>query len=81
MVSKWVLELLGDITNLDLRLARQAIYTADLGEFGKYDVRIETPFDTAFEIEPLWRWLVLAGWILALALGLWFVQSRKGRVR
>jgi ABC-type multidrug transport system ATPase subunit len=81
MISKPVLELLGDITNLDRRVYLQAVFTASMGEFGSFDIRVETPFDNAFKINPLWRWLVLAGWAGGLSLAVWFVQSLKGRSR
>jgi hypothetical protein len=81
MISKPVLELLGDITNLDRRVYLQAVFTASMGEFGSFDIRVETPFDNAFKINPLWRWLVLAGWAGGLSIAVWFVQSLKGRSR
>jgi hypothetical protein len=81
-ISKWTLELLSDITNIDRRLLLQSVVTVNGGEFiGSFDVRIETPFDNAFKIQPAWRWLVLLGWFTLFSVAMWAVQAAKGRRR
>jgi ABC-type multidrug transport system permease subunit len=81
MISKWVLELLGHITDLQRRIDIQSVVTVNLGDFGNYDVRVETPFQTAFSIEPGWRWLVLCSWIVGLALATWLTLALRDRRR
>lgn len=78
-VSKWSLELTGQITGLDFRIANQRIQTGDFGDFGKFSFPVETPFDNAFKIDPVWRWLVLIGFSAAFLAATLYVQTRKGR--
>jgi hypothetical protein len=78
-VSKWSLELTGQITDLDFRIANQRIQTGDFGDFGKFSFPVETPFDNAFKIDPVWRWLVLVGFSAAFLAATLYVQTRKGR--
>lgn len=81
MVSKWVLELLGHITNLQRRIDIQSVVTVNLGDFGNYDVRITTPFQTAFSIDPTWRWLFIGGWIVVFTAATWAVLALRDRGR
>jgi ABC-type multidrug transport system ATPase subunit len=81
MTSKWVLELLGDITNLQRRIDLQSVVTVSLGEFGNFDVRVTSPFQTAFSVDPLWRWLFLWGWVLVFAVGTWAALMLRERRR
>ena len=38
-----------------------------------------SPFDTAFEIDTLWRWLVLGAFFIFFTAATLLLQSRKGR--
>jgi hypothetical protein len=77
MPSKWSLELLGGLTDLDPAIVQQSVYPLPGGS-GLEGV-LPHPFDDAFNKPLIWRWLVLGGFASAfVALTAW-VQLRKGR--
>lgn len=82
MISKWSLELMGDMTGLDERLAAQSVRTVPAAAGAQpVEVRFATPYDNAFKIDPAVRWAVMAGFVVVFTGGTILVQSRKGRPR
>jgi ABC transport system ATP-binding/permease protein len=62
MISKWFLELSGNITELSQRFGAQIP---------------GSPYQDAFDIDPLLNWLVLGGFIVAFLVATVLVQKRK----
>jgi hypothetical protein len=76
MPSKWALELLGGLTDLDPAVVEQSLVFNP--ENQARDV-FDHPFADAFNKPLVWRWLVLSAFTAAfLSLTTW-VQFRKGR--
>lgn len=82
-ITKWALELLGENTGLDRRLAIQSVHGLDLPRElgGVVNVQVETPFDDAFKPNGPPRWAALSAFGAVFIAGTLLVQSRKGRGR
>ncbi len=74
MMSKWSLELLGSISDLEPRVIDQAKIITLAGP-----LELDHPFRHAYGHPTVWRWLVLAGFSLTFIFATTFVQLRKGR--
>jgi hypothetical protein len=78
MVSKWAVELMGSIAEIEPRLAAQT----DTGITTFLQVKtaaLDTGFEDAFTMESVWRWLVLGGFAVFFILATLTLQWRKGR--
>lgn len=81
-VTKWSLELLGNVTGIDQRIETQSKVTVPLpGGGDPVTVPVATPFDDAFAINAASRWAVLAGFILLFIGATVLVQKLKPRLR
>jgi heme ABC exporter ATP-binding subunit CcmA len=84
-VSKWSLELMGGITDIRTREAKQAFAeTTPFPEAPAVLVQIpddKRPFMTAFHNDPNARWYVLGGFVVLFTGATLVVQSLKGRAR
>jgi hypothetical protein len=67
-MSRWSLELTGNITGLASRFHEQ------------FPAAIAAPYQPAFEISPWTHWLALGAFVIALLAGTVVAQSRKGNV-
>jgi ABC-type multidrug transport system ATPase subunit len=65
MISKWSLELAGNITDLAARFQTQ------------FPAAIAHPYQSAFEITPWIHWLALVGFVLVLLAATLVAQARK----
>ena len=81
-VTKWSLELLGNVTGVDQRIEEQSKVTvAPPGGGEPLTVRVATPFDKAFVIDATSRWAVQAGFSLLFGAATVLVQALKPKLR
>jgi len=78
MVSKWSVELMGSIAEIEPRLAAQT-NTGITTFLQVKTAALDTGFEGAFTMESVWRWLVLAGFSVFFILATLVLQWRKGR--
>ena len=81
-VTKWSLELLGNVTGIDERIENQSKVTVPVPGGGEpVTVPVATPFDDAFAIDAASRWAVLVGFTLLFIGATVLVQQLKPRLR
>jgi len=81
-VTKWSLELLGEVTGIGQRIEEQSKVTVTPpGGGAAITVPVATPFDDAFAIDATSRWIVLAGFSLLFIGATVAVQELKPKLR
>lgn len=80
-ISKWSLELLGGIVDLDESIFQQSFKAVPDGFGNTFQFHVPGPWHHAFK-GALWiRWVVLGGFAVVLVATTYLVQRLKGRVR
>jgi hypothetical protein len=81
-VTKWSLELLGNVTGIEERIAAQSKVTVTPpGSDQSITVPVATPFDHAFDGNVPTRWAILVGFSVLFIAGTVAVQELKPRLR
>jgi hypothetical protein len=80
-VTKWSLELLGNVTDMGSRIQEQSKVQVPIpGQDKPVTVQTSGPFDHAFDASAASRWAMLAGFVVLFTAGTVAVQELKPRL-